>query len=68
MLTIQTIKRVTQRHGLSFDEEACLLVVAESFEGETVREALTDFLNAYEGVSDAVIDAIWNDFEGGLTA
>lgn len=68
MLSIETIQRVANRHGFTFGIDSCLNLLEGSFEGETIREALTDYLNAYEGVSDKRIEQIWNDPEGELTA
>ena len=68
MLSIKTIQRVANRHGYTFSVESCRELLKESFEGETIREALSDYLSAYEGSSDKVLKAIWLDAEGELTA
>jgi len=67
MLTIETIKRVIERHGFTFTYENCLEVLAGSYEGETVAEALVDYLDAYEGVADNTRQAIFNDPEAEAT-
>ena len=67
MISHETIKRVAERHGLTFDDEACRLLLADSWEGEKVGEALADYLNAYEGIADDSIMAILNDEEAEAT-
>jgi hypothetical protein len=67
MLTIETIKRVIERHGFTFTYEDCLDVLADSYEGETVAGALVDYLDAYVGVANNTRQAIFNDPEAEAT-
>jgi hypothetical protein len=46
--TNEQIKAHTQAQGYTFTDDDCEHLRAESFEGETLSEAVTDYLNAYE--------------------
>ena len=68
MLSIETLKRVAARHGYQMDDESCLDLLEGSYEGETVSEALLDYLGAYEGLSEDKYLSIYYDAEGKLCA
>jgi len=67
MLSIETIKRVAERYGYTFSDESCLDLLSESYEGETVAEALLDYLSAYEGISNQTYSKILFDKEAEVT-
>ena len=47
-LTNENIKAYAKTLGYDFDDESCDLLRAESYNGETVAEAVHDYLDAYE--------------------
>lgn len=67
MLSHETIKRVAERYGYTFNDETCTDLLKDSYEGETVGEALLDYLSAYEGISDKAYKAILFDTEAEAT-
>jgi hypothetical protein len=46
--TNEEVKAEALKRGYTFTDEDCQELRADSFEGETLNEALTDYLNAYE--------------------
>lgn len=42
------VKAEALKRGYTFTDEDCQDLRVDSFEGETLNEALTDYLNAYE--------------------
>lgn len=63
MLSIETIMRVAHRHGYLFTPSTCLDLLEDSWEGETVADAIVDYLCAYEGTNQETIKAIYADDE-----
>lgn len=47
-LSNENIKAYAKQLGYDFDDESCDLLRAESYKGETIEEAVNDYLNAYE--------------------
>jgi hypothetical protein len=67
MLSIETIMRVAHRHGYLFSPSTCLDLLEDSWEGETVADAIVDYLCAYEGTNSQTIRAIYEDEEAQAT-
>lgn len=47
-LSNENIKAYAKSLGYDFDDESCEALRAESYKGETIEEAVNDYLNAYE--------------------
>jgi hypothetical protein len=47
-LTSDKLKDRAKRLGYELSDEDCAEIIATSFEGETAKEAVSDFLNAFE--------------------
>jgi hypothetical protein len=47
MITIEEIKSHTKTLNLIFSDEDCQYIIDTSYEGETVEEAVDDYLRAF---------------------
>jgi hypothetical protein len=47
-MDIQSIKDHAKKLGYEFDDEDCQEILDTTYEGETVAEAVEDFLSAFE--------------------
>jgi len=48
ILTHDNLKEYASRLGYELSDELCDRIIATSYEGETAKEAVRDFLSAYE--------------------
>jgi hypothetical protein len=46
--TNEQVKAYAEKMGYTFLDEDCEHLRAESFKGETLKQAINDYLNAYE--------------------
>lgn len=47
-MTCDEIKTYAKSLGYELSDDDCAEIISTSYEGETVREAVNDFLDAYE--------------------
>ena len=47
-MTIKDLKMYAQSLGFTLSNRDCYDIITTSYEGETVNDAVDDFLNAYE--------------------
>jgi hypothetical protein len=47
-MTFEELKDYASRLGYELSDEDCAEIIATSYDGETAKEAVNDFLNAFE--------------------